>query len=160
MPKPLLFQPKTNEKQGSLLSARNKTRNQNKQLSKLEINRILRKKRSKSYIDMMTKLDAGGHVCNQHEVEKLLEAITSEFPEILISGELEGIVSKCYLGSPYEVHSLDIAGNIVYHYERSEVMPGKLEMARSLAIYGNYAFIEVYTNCLRAVSREGDVSVI
>jgi hypothetical protein len=39
-------------------------------------------------------------------------------------------------------------------------MPGKLEMARSLAIYSNYAFIEVYTNCLRAVSHDGHVSVI
>ena len=27
-----------------------------------------------------------------------------------------GIVSICYLGKPYEVHSLDITGQIIEHY--------------------------------------------
>ena len=86
----------------------------------------------------MKKLDAGGHVHNQKEVDDLIGVIVSEFPEIQIQDILLGIISKCYLGIPYEVHTLDITLNIVRHYKIGECLPDGLEKARYLAKQGTY----------------------
>lgn len=69
-------------------------------------------------------------------------------------------VSICYLGKPYEVHTLDITGQIIEHYKSGHILPGGLEKARSIAMRGGYDFIEVYVDCCRAVSSNGLVSVI
>lgn len=130
------------------------------QRTQMEQDRLLRKPRSKSYMDVMQHLDQGSHVQNRSQIEKLLEELRREFPEIEVEGVLLGIVSKCYLGDPYEVHSVDFAGAIVKHYKRGEPLPGALERARSLALCGSYAFVEVYLDCCRAVSLAGTVSVI
>ena len=71
-----------------------------------------------------------------------------------------GIVSKCYLGEPYEVHSLDVMGNIIEHYEKFRSMPSGMEKARRLATSGQYAFIEIYHHEMRAVSASGNVAVL
>ena len=75
----------------------------------VNLQRLLRKKRSKKYMEILQTLDAGGHVQNQEKVNELIEAIRQEFPEVELikAGLLIGIVSKCYLGRPYEVHILD-----------------------------------------------------
>jgi hypothetical protein len=127
---------------------------------KLRLDRLLRKSRSKGYIESVKTLDAGGHAHNQRQADDIVDAIRQEFPEIEISDILLGIVSKCYLGAPYEVHCLDLAGNIIKHYEQGKPMPGGLEKARSIAIRGGYEFIEVYVECCRAVNANGTVSVI
>ena len=77
-----------------------------------------------------------------------------------IDGILLGLVSKCYLGKPYEVHILDMANQIIEHYKIGQPLPGGLEKARSIALRGGYEFIEVYIDCCRAVSSNGTVSVI
>lgn len=128
--------------------------------AKMKIDRLLRKTRSKRYMDMMRSLDAGGHVHNRKQVEEIINAIRTEFPEVEISSVPLGIVSKCHLGDDYEVHSLDIAGGIVEHFRQGEPMPDGMEKARSIAMRGGYAFIEVYADCCRAVSFNGTVSVI
>lgn len=89
-----------------------------------------------------------------------MKIIEDEFPEIAIRGTLMGIVSRCYLGDPYEVHTLDISGDIIEHYKRGESLPEYMEKARGLALHGNYAFVEVYENACRAVSEDGSVAVI
>ena len=76
-----------------------------------------------------------------------------------MSDELLGIVSKCYLGGTYDVHTLDIMGNIVIHYNFLDPLPVMLEKARKLAKSGQYDFIEVYMDCIRAVSADGSVAV-
>ena len=71
-----------------------------------------------------------------------------------------GFVSICYLGKPYEVHTLDMTGNIIQHYKSGQSLPGGLERARGIALHGGHDYIEVYANCLRAISSDGSVAVI
>lgn len=164
MPKPMLRQPQTQSQTNTILSAtqsqNQQQRQQTQQIDKMKLDRLLRKSRSKQYMDAMTKLDAGGHVHNQHKVNEIVDAIRNEFPELDITSIMLGVVSTCYLGVPYEVHTLDITGEIIEHYKEGQVLPGGLEKARSIALRGGYLFIEVYVDCCRAVSSSGTVSVI
>lgn len=129
-------------------------------MSQMQIERVLNRKRSSDYTDAITRLDAGGHVHNQHKVDAILEIIRAEMPEIEVDMGPVGIVSICYLGAPYEVHTLDVTGRIIEHYETFRRMPPLLERARVLAKSGNYAFIEVYANALRAVRADGTVATL
>ena len=161
MPKPMLQRPQTQTKSESVLTTKPKAQSgQTKLMDKMMLDRLLRSPRSKEYMEAMRKLDAGGHTHNQHKVEELLDVIRNEFPEVEIASIMLGVVSICYLGAPYEVHTLDITGNIIEHYKAGHPLPGGLEKARSLAMRGGYEFIEVYVNCCRCVSSNGSVSVV
>lgn len=164
MPRPILRIPQKSESQSSNslnLSAHYRGGGQKANtLDKMKLDRILRKKRSKEYLNVMHKLDAGGHVHNQDKVKAIIDTIKKEFPEIEICRIILGYVSVCYLGKPYEVHTLDITGEIIEHYKAGEMLPNGLEKARNIAIRGGYDFIEVYIDCCRAISSDGTVSVI
>mgnify|MGYP006935845218 CR=1 FL=1 len=162
MPKPMLKHFQMQQQTNTVLSATQTQQQiqQTQQMDKMKLNRLLRKTRSKEYMQAMHRLDAGGHVHNQHKVKEIIDAIRNEFPEVEISGIMLGIVSICYLGKPYEVHTLDIAGQIIEHYKGGQMLPGGLEKARSIAMRGGYDFIEVYVDCCRAISSNGSVSVI
>lgn len=163
MPKPMLRTPQKTETQtNSILSATytQEQKQQATQIDKIKLDRLLRQPRSKEYMEAMHKLDVGGHVHNQHKVNDIINIIKSEFPEVEISGILLGYVSICYLGKPYEVHTLDVTGGIIEHYKEGQVLPNGLEKARSIAMRGGYEFIEVYVDCCRAISSNGTVSVI
>ena len=158
----MLKQPRTQDQSGSILSVTHQKdqKQEMQQISKMQIDRLLRKPRSKQYMDAMHKLDAGGHTHNHDQVSEIMNIIRNEFPEIEINGVLLGIISECFLGPPYEVHTLDIAGSgIIDHYKAGITLPGGLEKARSIAIRGGYSFIEVYIDCCRAVNSNGVVSV-
>ncbi|WP_278473791.1 MULTISPECIES: hypothetical protein [Megamonas] len=162
MPKPL-FRKKEETKTNNLFSIDFEQKEQHKvnKMSQMTIARILRRRRSKEYIDLIKTLDAGGKVANQHQIEAIINQLKKDFPEISLPSMLVGIISKCYLGGTYEVHTLSILGNIIEHFHRGESLGNTyLEKARSLAMFGGYSFIEVYTDCLRAVDESGDVSVI
>lgn len=163
MPKPILNAVKqTAVKQNDILSAagRQEQRGQQKQTDKMKLDRLLRRRRSKEYMDALHSLDAGGHVHNQDKVNEILHTIQNEFPEVELSEMLLGYVSICYLGKPYEVHVLDVTGRIIEHYQAGQMLPDGLEKARGIAMRGGYEFIEVYIDCCRAVSANGAVSVI
>ena len=157
MPRPI-FQSGSRNQSGRELSLNQgpRTRAQDPMV----MQRTLRKKRSRAYLDAIRGLDAGGHVHNHEKAERIRQAIRDEFPEIELTGVLLGFVSKCYLGDPYEVHIVDMTGSIVEHYERGKMLPGGLERARGLAASGAYDVIEVYVDCMRAISPDGSVSVI
>lgn len=158
MPKPMLRSGNTKTQTQNILDISRK--GQTHQMDKLILDRILRKNRSKEYMDSMKKLDAGGHVHNQQKVNDIVNVIHSEFPEVEIEDVLLGCVSICYLGKPYDVHTLDISGGIIEHYKAGQTLPGGMEKARGIALHGGYEFIEVYVDCCRAVSSTGMVSVI
>jgi hypothetical protein len=166
MPKPMLKKPQTQTQTqtASILSATQrvdqKQQQQTQAIDKMKLDRILRKSRSKEYVNAVSKLDAGGHVHNKRQVDEIMEVIRAELPEVELSGILLGYVSKCYLGKPYEVHTLDISGQIIEHYKAGQPLPNGMEKARSIAMRGGYEFIEVYVDCCRAVSSNGTVSVI
>lgn len=162
MPKPLLKRPQIQTQTDSMLSL-----NQNRasaqvstQEDKMKLDRLLRKQRSKTYMKAISRLDAGGHTCNSQLTKEIIDAIRNEFPEVELSDILLGIVSKCYLGENYEVHSLDINGEIIEHFCQGQTLNCGMEKARSIAMHGGYEFIEVYVDCCRAVSSNGSVSVI
>ncbi|MCD7754805.1 MAG: hypothetical protein LUJ09_00475 [Firmicutes bacterium] len=162
MPRPMLKQPQAQTQTGGILSAtqQQSQKQQAQQMGKMKLDRLLRKTRSKEYMDALHKLDAGGHVHNQHKVNEIIDVIRNEFPEVEISGVLLGFVSICHLGEPYEVHTLDLTGKIIEHYKSGQALPGGLEKARSIALCGGYDFIEVYVDCCRCISSNGSVSVV
>ena len=163
MPKPLVRERQRNDqKEYSLLSVSSQQSKQTLELQtdKIKLDRLLRKPRSKKYIEAIRKLDAGGHVQNRKQVEEILDEIREEFPEVNIMGILIGFVAKCHLGRPYEVHSLTVTGAIIEHFQMGHPMPFGLEKARGIAIRGGYEVIEVYADCCRAISSNGAVSVI
>lgn len=156
-------QNQTQTETNSILSATrtsNQQRQQQNQMDMMKIDRLLRKPRSKEYMEAIHKLDAGGHVHNQSKVNSIINTIKHEFPEVELGGILLGYVAICYLGKPYEVHTLDLSGAIIEHYKSGQTLPNGLEKARSIAMRGGYDFIEVYVNCCRAISSDGSVSVI
>ncbi len=123
----------------------------------------LRQKRSPAYIEAMTRLDAGTHLHGAHAAQAtqdLLAAIRQELPDVAIDALPMGIVSKCHLGAPYEVHTLTCAGNIIQHFKTGEPMAALMERARSLAQHSGYAFIEVYPSRLITVSASGQTAII
>lgn len=158
MPKPILnsYQSQKQTQASNIMTSNLKQ----SQIDKLSLDRLLRKSRSKEYMDAIHQLDAGGHVHNKKEVNEIINTIKSEFPDVDINGILLGFVAKCYLGAPYEAHTLDLVGEIIEHYKRGETLPGGLDKAKSIALHGGYDFIEVYTDCCRAISSNGSVSVI
>ena len=163
MPKPIIRTMQQNQtKTNSILSASNdhSTQQHEKEMGKMKLNRLLRQPRSKEYMDAIHKLDAGGHAHDQAKVNDIINTIKSELPEIELIGILLGYVSVCYLGKPYEVHTLDITGKIIEHYKSGQALPNGLEKARGIALRGGYDFIEVYVDCCRAISANGSVSVI
>lgn len=160
MPRPILEATQTKQQQtGSLLST-TLQRQSNEKMNPMQIDRMLRKNRSKEYMEALHKLDAGGHTHNQKNVDEIIRVIREEFPEIELAGVLLGYVAVCYLGKPYEVHTLDMAGGIVEHYKAGQTLPDGLEKARGIALRGGYEFVEVYADCCRVVSSTGVVSVI
>lgn len=161
MPKPILNPQQLQAQAHDLLSTTSQeSRQQQQKIDKLKLDRLLRQPRSKAYMEAIQKLDAGGHVHNHDAVQNIINIIRSELPEVELGGDLLGYVAICYLGRPYEAHVLDITGEIIRHYKAGEALPNGMERARGIAMRGRYAFIEVYTDCCRAVSDNGTVSVI
>ena len=130
---------------------------QSARLDQLQLDHVMHRRRSKAYVGLLKSLDSGGRACNQPKVQDLLDAVDAEFSDFdpTIPSLLLGIVSKCYLGHPYEVHTLDVAGCIIEHYEAGKPLPGILERARAMAQNEHYAFIEVYSGYLCAISDSG-----
>ena len=101
-------------------------------------------------------------------VEEILEEIrlsiqeeleTKEIPE---ENNLEGVISKCYIGGCY-VHSISPDGNIIEHYtEHGNDIPDVLAPGRTLykKIGGKCSCIEVYTNCCRIIATDGSVETV
>ena len=160
MPRPMFLGPKNKEAASLHIDMRTDSRQQLKPMEKHKLDRLLRNPRSKAYMEAMRHLDAGGHTHNQHLIDEITDAIRAEFPEVDLNGVLLGFVSKCYLGHPYEVHSIDLTGEIIEHYTTGHPLPNGMEKARSLAMRGGYEFIEVYADCLRCIGSNGSVSYI
>lgn len=117
--------------------------------------RELLKKRSKKYVDYFSKLDHKTLTDTKGWTE-IMQAIQEEFGTAELASLPLGIVSKCYLGQPYEVHILDLsATQIIHHYKTSEPMPDEFEKARNLAKHNAYAFIEVYKDKLLLIREDG-----
>lgn len=163
MPKPMIKN-QAPAKLEDILSVSTKVEQKQQQspAAKLKLDAVLRQPRSKAYMESVHRLDAGGHVHNQELVEKIIETIKNEYPDIDLFdlNILLGVVSVCGLGAPYEVHTLNFGGEIIEHYKSGQPLPNDMEKARTIAMFGGYSFVEVYTDCCRAIASDGSVSVI
>lgn len=155
MPRPILKPAKTETHSDRLSAVK-----QGREIDSMKLDRLLRAPRSKEYMEAIQKLDVGAGMHNLEIAEKAAEAVNKEFQEPAVLDILLGFIAKCYLGFPYEVHTLDLSGRIITHFKAGEALPSGMDKARGIAIRGGYAFIEVYTDCCRAVSEDGSVSVI
>jgi hypothetical protein len=112
--------------------------------------------RSPRYRAMLAQLDTG-HL-QPAELAGAMEVIAAEFapgqPSPL------GLVSQCYLGPPYQVHILDLVGQIVEHYEHGKPMPHPFERARRLASHPAYLAVEVYEDVLACIRADGSVTQV
>lgn len=113
------------------------------------------KKRSKKYIKIISSLDHKT-LSDTKGMNELLQAIQEEFGTADLSNLPIGILSKCFLGHPYEVHILDLSGSfIVEHYRITEKLPSDFEKARGLAIHNAYALVEVYRDKIILIHEDG-----
>lgn len=120
----------------------------------------LNARRTKAYVEALARLDAGGHALTPASIAELMSMLAAEFPEVSARDLPLGIAAICRLGSPYEVHTLDVCQSILTHYKLGQVLPSGMEKARNLAIHPSYAFVEIYLNHARAVRPDGTVSTI
>jgi len=120
--------------------------------------RDLLKKRSAKYVKVMSEIDHGT-VTGTQGLNELVEKLKEEFGALGIIEYPIGVVSKCFLGSPYEVHILDLTGDmIIEHFQVGHSMPNQMEKARGLAISNSYAMIEVYSNKMILVKADGSTT--
>lgn len=117
--------------------------------------RVLTTPRSTRYVAALRKLDSSTTMTTV-ELAEVIDAIHREFTEKWSAVPL-GFVGHCYLGPPYEAHTLTVDGQIVEHYQRGQALPGRLEEARSLARTEHYLSIEVYSDRLVCVRTDGSV---
>ena len=117
--------------------------------------RVLTEPRSARFLNAVNRLDASGNLAPV-EIQKLVDEIHREFTEKYCSTPI-GILSRCYLGPPFEVHTLALDGSIIEHYRAGQEVPGGLERARPLALAAAYLAIEVYTDRTVCVRHDGSV---
>jgi len=116
---------------------------------------VLKKKRSKKYLDLFISMDHG-KLNSTGGMEELMKVIEEEFGTAGLQSLPLAIIAKCYLGAPYEVHTLDLGAQmIIHHYKRSEPLPTYIEKARSLALHHAYSIVEVYTDQLIVINDDG-----
>lgn len=117
--------------------------------------RDILKKRSRKYLDCMTGLDAET-LTDTKGMDELMRAIQEEFGTAELASLPLGIVAKCFLGHPYEVHMLDLSGSqIIKHYTGAETMEADFEKARNIARHNSYALVEVYKDKLVLIREDG-----
>lgn len=120
--------------------------------------RDILRKRSPAYIKLFSALDHKS-LTDVQGWNELMQAVQEEFGTAGLASLPLGIVGKCFLGEPFEVHILDLSGSqIIKHFKATEIMPSDFEKARSVALHNSYCFIEVYTDKLVLVREDGSTT--
>jgi hypothetical protein len=115
-------------------------------------------KRSKGYINFLTTLEnIDAYKLNGYE--ELTNQISKEIGPLGMPSSPIGILAKCYLGAPYDVHILGLEGEIILnHYKVSEPLPPDFSKARNLAIHNQYAIVEVYKDKFVLIDSDGNTT--
>lgn len=117
--------------------------------------RDLLKKRSRKYLELIAGIDTKT-LTDTKGMGALRAAIQEEFGAAELVSLPLGIVSKCYLGHPYEVHTLDLsASHIIKHYKINEALDADFEKARIVAKHNAYAMVEVYKDKIIIIREDG-----
>lgn len=108
-------------------------------------------RRSSRYVDAIGRLDAG--VVHDADVSEIAETVRAEFgPGASMP---VGLLARCFLGAPYEVHTIDLTDLVVEHYELGRALPEPYARARRLALHPAYLAIEVYRDRLVCLREDG-----
>ncbi|RKS96672.1 hypothetical protein [Chryseobacterium defluvii] len=129
---------------------------ENKQTSsKIFSDRDILKKRSQQYMNLIKGIDTG-LLTETRGRNELMEKIQEEFGTAELANLPLGILAKCFLGHPHEVHTLDLSINqIIKHYKVGEPLPDHFEKARTIAKHNAYAFVEVFKDKLILIREDG-----
>ncbi len=120
--------------------------------------RELLKRRSARYMELISGLDAKT-LTDTKGMADLMNTIQEEFGTADIANLPLGILAKCFLGHPHEVHTLDLSGTlIIKHYKISEPLPEDFEKARILAKHNAYVFVEIYRDKIILIREDGTAS--
>lgn len=134
-----------------------------------------REKRPQSYIEQIKNLDIEGYSISEEKIKEIVETVQNAIPDLFYDEAFLGVLGKCHLGEEYDVHTLSLNNvfgidertktigygrMILKHYKRNESLPSELEKGRQLAINPNYAFVEIYSNKLIAISEDGTASIV
>lgn len=123
--------------------------------SKILSDRDILKKRSEKYLNTMRTLDTD-LLSETRGKEEMISKIHEEFGTANLADLPVGILAKCYLGHPHEVHTLDLSvRQIIQHYKIGEPLPEHFEKARILAKHNAYLFVEVYKDKLILIREDG-----
>ncbi|MCR3750279.1 hypothetical protein [Lentzea californiensis] len=120
--------------------------------------KVLSGGRSARYLRSLKALDGAGKLATA-DISELVDAVHREFADKFCSTPV-GIVARCYLGAPYEVHTLAMDGSIISHYRTGEALPHGMDRARSLAESDHYLAIEVYPDRLVCVRPDGSIVLL
>ncbi|WP_410597372.1 hypothetical protein [Amycolatopsis sp. lyj-23] len=115
-------------------------------------------RRSENYLRAVRALDASGSL-SAVEIDEFVDGVRREFADKYHTIPF-GIVAECFLGEPFEVHTLALDGSIIEHYRRGQALPAALERARALAVSPAYLAIEVYPDRLVCVRADGSVVLL
>lgn len=115
--------------------------------------------RSSSYRAAFSRLDSG-QISDTYALRELIAEIRAELGEAGLPDLPTGLVAECFLGPPFRVHTLDLMGEIVTHYEVGTPMPAPFEAARSLALHPAYVLVEVYADHMVAIRADGTATRI
>jgi hypothetical protein len=115
-------------------------------------------KRSKVYINFLTSLEnIDAYKLNGYK--ELTDQISKEIGPLGMPTSPIGILAKCFLGVPYDVHILGLEGEIILnHYKVSETLPPDFSKARNLAIHNQYAIVEVYKDKFVLIDTDGNTT--
>lgn len=118
------------------------------------------KKRSEGYMNLIKNLDTD-MLSETKGKDEFIKKLQEEFGTAEVTQLPIGILSKCFLGHPHDVHTLDLTGGtILKHYVKGEPLPPDFEKARVPALHNAYAFIEVYKDKFIIVHYDGTVTLI
>lgn len=116
------------------------------------------KKRSEGYMNMIKNLDTD-MLSETRGKEEFMKKLHEEFGTADIVQLPIGILSKCFLGHPHDVHTLDLSNNMILkHYVIGEALPPDFEKARNPALHNAYAFVEVYKDKFLLIHMDGTVT--
>ena len=177
MPKPIIdnnfLQNKTNSTDIKQLSLSQKKLEERSSFKSPEL--AFREKRPQNYIELIKNLDIEGYTISEEKMKEIVETVQNAIPNLFYDETFLGVLGKCYLGEGYDVHTLSIntilgidektnmigyGRMILKHYTVHESLPPELEKGRSLAINPNYAFVEIYSDKLIAISENGTASIV
>jgi hypothetical protein len=148
VPKPLIT------RQNGMLSRSRRTTNTSTSTG----GRLKSGSRSENYLRALRKLDVSGNL-SAVEIDEFVDGVRREFAEKYHTIPF-GIVAECFLGEPFEVHTLALDGSIIEHYRRGQTLPAPLERARALAVSPAYLAVEVYPDRLVCVRADGSVVLL